>query len=201
LLASHAGSASSMRAVNGVLGDSARIVTVPPGVPQNISVVYSVGSLAAGIVDTLRLLARSVSDGESDTASVGVLVVKPKVEIDKTVAPPGTPPPGTDLTYTVTLSNRGSFSAVSVVHVDSLPPQVGFKLGSVTTSFPGGVSGTVDYSNDAGATWTYVPVSAGCGAPAGYDYSVNDIRLSLINALSKVSPNNSVQLVLVARVK
>src|SRR5438876_3743968 len=29
----------------------------------------------------------------------------------------------------------------------------------------------VAYSNDGGSTWTYVPVSSACSAPAGYDRS------------------------------
>ncbi len=118
----------------------------------------------------------------------------------KAVNPGGTAPPGTDLTYTVTLTNTATENAVNVVHVDSVPAQLGFKLGSVSTSLPGGVTGTVAYSND-GTTWTYVPVSAGCSAPAGYDYCVRAIRLLLGNPLKSVGPNNVVQLVFVAQVK
>jgi hypothetical protein len=63
------------------------------------------------------------------------------------------------------------------------------------------VSATVAYSNNGGSTWAYVPVSAGCSAPAGYDYCVRDIRLSLADPLSNIGPNNTAQLVFVARVK
>jgi hypothetical protein len=63
------------------------------------------------------------------------------------------------------------------------------------------VTGTVAYSNNGGSSWAYVPASAGCSAPAGFDYCVTDIRLSLNNPLSNVGPNNQAQIVFVARVK
>jgi uncharacterized repeat protein (TIGR01451 family) len=165
-------------------------------------VTYSVGNVAAGSIDTLVFKARAVGSAATiDTGKLAVTAVRPSLAVLKSVAPPGTPSPGADLTYTITLTNGGSENAVTVVHVDSLPAQIGFKVGSVGTTLPGGVSGTVAYSNNGGTTWIYVPVSAGCSAPAGYDYCVRDIRLSLGNPLSNVGPNNTAQLVFVARVK
>ena len=38
---------------------------------------------------------------------------------------------------------------------------------------------TVQYSNDNGATWTYVPGSGSCGAPVQYDYCVTHVRWEL----------------------
>jgi len=63
------------------------------------------------------------------------------------------------------------------------------------------VTGTVAYSNNGGSAWAYVPASAACSAPVGFDYCVTDIRLSLNNPLSNVGPNNQAQIVFVARVK
>jgi uncharacterized repeat protein (TIGR01451 family) len=180
--------------------DSAQ-VTLLPGGAVVATVTYSVGDVTAGSIDTLVFLARAaLSPATSDSAKLVVTVIRPSVTVVKAVKPGGTAPPGTDLTYTVTLTNTGTENAVNVVHVDSLAAQIGFKVGSVSTTLPGGVTGTVAYSND-GTTWTYVPVSAGCSAPAGYDYCVRDIRLSLGNPLSHVGPNNIVQLVFVAQVK
>jgi uncharacterized repeat protein (TIGR01451 family) len=119
----------------------------------------------------------------------------------KSVNPTGTLSPGTNLTYTITLTNSGTENAVNVVHVDSLPSQVGFQVGSVSTTLPGGVTGTVAYSSNSGSSWAYVPASTGCSAPAGFDYCVTDIRLSLNNPLSNVGPNNQAQIVFAARVK
>jgi len=179
--------------------DSAR-VTLLPGGTVVATVTYSVGNVTAGSIDTLVFLARAAGSLASDSAKLVVTVIRPSVTVVKAVNPGGTAPPGTDLTYTVTLTNTATENAVNVVHVDSVPAQLGFKLGSVSTSLPGGVTGNIAYSND-GTTWTYVPVSAGCSAPAGYDYCVRAIRLSLGNPLSHVGPNNIVQLVFVAQVK
>ncbi len=182
--------------------DSARMANVVAGTPVVATVTYSVGNVAAGLIDTLVFKARAVGSAATvDTGKLAVTVVRPSLTVVKTAAPPGTPAPGADLTYTITMTNGGTETAVGVVHVDSLPAQVGFKVGSVGTTFPPGVSGTVAYSNNGAATWTYVPASAACSAPAGYDYCVTHIRLSLANPLSNVAPNNAVQLVFVVRVK
>jgi len=69
---------------------------------------------------------------------------------------------------------------------------VDFKVGSITSS-PGttGLVATFEYSNDGGATWTYTPVSAGGGAPAGYDRNVTNVRWRFAGSLSHLAPNNS----------
>ena len=181
--------------------DSAR-VTLPQGGAVVVTVTYSVGNVTAGAIDTLVLTARAVdSPATSDTGKLAVMVIRPSLTVAKTVNPGGTPPPGANLTYTTTLTNTGTENAVDVVHVDSVPAQIGFKVGSVSTTLPGGVTGTVAYSSDGGTSWTYVPASGSCSAPAGYDYCVRAIRLSLDNPLSHVGPNNIVQLVFVAQVK
>lgn len=66
------------------------------------------------------------------------------------------------------------------------------KVGSMLSS-PGttGLVATFEYSNDGGTTWTYVPVSGGGGAPAGYDRNVTNVRWVFTGSLSNVPPNNS----------
>src|SRR5437762_12610717 len=119
------------------------------------------------LIDTLIFKARAVGSAATvDTGKLAVTVVRPSIGVVKSVNPNGTLSPGTNLTYTITLTNSGTENAVSVVHVDSLPSQVGFQVGSVTTALPGGVTGTVAYSNNGGSSWAYVPASAGCSAPA-----------------------------------
>jgi uncharacterized repeat protein (TIGR01451 family) len=177
-------------------------VTLLPGGAVVATVTYSVGDVTAGSIDTLVFLARAALSPEtSDSAKLVVTVIRPSVTVVRSVNPTGTPPPGTDLTYTLTLTNTGTDNAVNVVHVDSVPAQLGFKVGSVSTTLPGGITGIVEYSSDGGTTWTYVPVSAGCSAPAGYDYCVRDIRLSLGRPLRHAGNNKTVQLVFVAQVK
>lgn len=93
--------------------------------------------------------------------------------------------PGQDLTYTlVATTTPGLTDADTIVLTDPVPAEGGFRLGSATFD-PGTTSltSTLLYSDDNGATWTYVPVSGGCGAPAGYDYCVTDVRWDLSGAM------------------
>ena len=64
-----------------------------------------------------------------------------------------------------------------------------------------GVTAAIEYSSDGGVTWTYVPVSAGCNAPAGFDRCVNRIRWRLLTALSSVAPNNQGTLQFISRIR
>jgi uncharacterized repeat protein (TIGR01451 family) len=182
--------------------DSAEVVDVPAGGAALATVTYSVDDGAEGAVDTLVFLALAIgSPATHDTGALVVVRVKPSLTVTKSVSPSGTTVPNTDLTYTTTLTNVGSEKATALVHVDSVPPQLGFQVGSVSTTLPNGMTATIAYSNDDGNTWTYVPVSAGCGAPAGYDYCVKDIRTLLGGALNGNGPNNTVQIVFIAKVK
>jgi uncharacterized repeat protein (TIGR01451 family) len=178
--------------------DSAEIASVPAGGTAVVTVTYSVEGGAEGSIDTLVFRARAIADPAAvDTGKLVVVRVKPSVSVVKSVSPTGTPVPGTDLTYTTTLTNAGSEDAASVVHIDSLPLQLGFKVGSVSTILPNGVTATITYSDNNGATWTYVPVSAGCGAPAGYDHCVRDIRTSL----GSLNGNGVVEILFVGKIK
>jgi len=128
-------------------------------------------------------------------------VVAPNLTVNNAVAPSASPPPGTDLTYTVTVTNNGSGNATSVVVVDTLASTLQFKVGSVVNTLPPGVSVLVAYSSDGGATWTYVPASGACSAPTNYDRCVNRIRWSLQNPLSSSAPNNTGTLQFVAQIR
>jgi uncharacterized repeat protein (TIGR01451 family) len=182
--------------------DSARLTNLLGGNAVTATVTYAVGNVAAGSVDTLVFKARAVgSAGTADTGKLTVTVVRPNMTIAKTVNPTGTQPPGTDLTYSVTITNAGTTSATNVVVVDTLRSTVQFKVGSVSNTLPGGVTVVVDYSNDAGATWTYVPASGACSAPANYDRCVNRVRWRLQNPLLSTSPNNTGTLQFVAQIR
>ncbi len=121
--------------------------------------------------------------GEAGTPSVGLV---------KDVTPSGTQEPGTDLAYTVTFTNSGSTAAQSLVITDPNPSNVDpaqrvfvnidYKLSSASISSPW--TATIEFSNDGGATWTYVPVSGAGGAPSGYDRTVTNIRWSLAGNLA-----------------
>ena len=184
----------------GATADSARITGVPASGVDSAFVWYSVANVAAGTLDSLYLNARSISDtGVSDPGWAFIEVVKPNFTTAKAVSPNGTQLPGTDLTYTVTITNDGSADAAGVVVSDSLAVELDFNVGSVVTSLP--VTATVEYSNDAGGSWTYVPISAGCGAPTNYDRCVTHIRWTLDNDLSYIGPNNTGTVEFVARIQ
>jgi len=85
--------------------------------------------------------------------------------------------------------------------VDTLAAAVQLKVGSVTTTLPGGVTAVVEYSNDSGATWGYVPASGACAAPAGYDRCVSRIRWQLQSPLGYSAPDNTGSLQFVAQIR
>jgi uncharacterized repeat protein (TIGR01451 family) len=195
------GTAVGIVSVNGVAGDTTN-VTIAAGAGQAIAVAYTLGVVASGMPDSLWLRATAAAASTNrDTGFADLTVVRPALQITKGVAPTGVQLPGTDLTYTVGVTNVGGRAAVNAVAVDSLSPAVQFKLGTVVNTLPPGVNVTVSYSNDGGASWIYVPVSLGCGAPAGYDGCVNRIRWTLLNNLSAVAPNNTCMFQYVARIK
>jgi uncharacterized repeat protein (TIGR01451 family) len=92
--------------------------------------------------------------------------------------------PGQDVTYSIVATASGNSNATSIAVVDSIPSETGLRLGSATFN-PGTTSltATVSYSNDGGTTWTYVPASGACGAPAGYDYCVTHVRWALAGVI------------------
>ena len=177
---------TSFTIINNDGGDA--VIGTFAGLPEGSTVVLSGQSLQISYV--------------GGTGNDVVLVVAaPNLTVNNAVAPSASPPPGTDLTYTVTVTNNGTGNATSVVVVDTLAPTVQFKVGSVVNSLPAGVSVVVDYSNDAGATWTYIPASGACSAPANYDRCVNRVRWSLQNPLSSSAPNNTGTLQFVAQIR
>ena len=186
----------------GALPDSARRAALGNGATATVTVNFQVGNVAAGTIDTLFLTGRSVRNpAKTSVAALIVTVIRPAITIGKAVNPSGTQLPGTDLTFTSTVTNVGSASAASLVVVDSIPTFVQFKVSSASATLPAGVTVSIEYSNNGGATWTYVPVSTGCSAPAGFDRCVNRIRWRLLSAFSNVAPNNQGTLVFVARIR
>ncbi len=182
--------------------DSARLTNLLGGSSATATVTYAVAMAASGTKDTLVFKARAVlSPATADTGKLTLTVVRPTMTVAKSVSPGGTQLPGANLTYTVTLSNIGSSNATSVVVVDTLPSAVLFKVGSIVNTLPAGVSVAVDYSNNGGATWTYVPTTGGCGAPAGFDRCVNRVRWRLQNPLSSTAPNNTGTLQFVTQIR
>jgi uncharacterized repeat protein (TIGR01451 family) len=114
--------------------------------------------------------------------------------------PAGVQLPGAELTYSVVVANGGSEQAAGVVIVDSLPADVQFKVGSVASLLPPGVTAVVEYSTD-GSGWGYTPSSTACSAPAGFDGCVSHVRWTFQQPLGAVTPDNSATLEFVARIR
>lgn len=137
---------------------------------------------------------------EDDRASASIgAAAPPNISLTKSVTPSGTQVPGTNITYTVAFANTGGSPATNFVLTDPNPATTlkindytDFKVGSVVNSLgTTGLTVTVAYSNNNGATWTYTPVSGAGGAPAGYDRTVTHLRWTFTGSLSQTAPNNS----------
>jgi uncharacterized repeat protein (TIGR01451 family) len=140
-----------------------------------------------------------------DTNNVDALpasAAAPNITLTASVSPTGTLHPRTDLVYTITFNNGGGGSAFGFVIADPIPANTDFKLGSATTTLgTTGLTATITYSNNGGAAWTYTPLSAGGGAPAGYDRNVTNVRWSFGSTLSQTSPNNTGSVGMTARIR
>ena len=68
----------------------------------------------------------------TDSAILTTNVTAPVILITKTVSPSGDQPPGTELTYTITVSNTGSGNAKDLIITDSVPTDTDYVLNSVT---------------------------------------------------------------------
>jgi hypothetical protein len=195
-------SISGTGVTQGALPDSARRATLSAGSTSTVTVTYSVANVASGTTDTLFLKARSVGNtSQSYTARMELTVTRPVISVTKEVSPNGTQVIGTDLTYTATVVNVGTASAATLALIDSVPGALQYKLSSASTTLPAGVTVLVEYSNNAGSTWTYVPADQACGAPAGFDRCVNRIRWTFTGSLSSTTPDNVALLEFISRLR
>ncbi|MGB8507401.1 MAG: DUF11 domain-containing protein, partial [Pyrinomonadaceae bacterium] len=153
---------------------------------------------------------------EDDQSSVSVGATPPNVTLCKTVLGQPCPPPalaaqqpGTNITYSITFANTGGSAASNFILTDPDPATIlklndntDFKVGSVVNTLgTTGLTVVVAYSNDAGATYLYTPVSGGGGAPVGYDRLVTHVRWSFTGALSQTAPNNTGSVAFTVRIR
>jgi autotransporter-associated beta strand protein len=166
------------------------------------AVTGTFAGLAEGATTTISGQAFRVSYIGGTGNDVVLIRTAPNMVLVHGVVPPGSAAPGTDLTYTSTFTNNGASAAQSLVLTDSVLGNADFQVGSVTNNLgTTGLGVTVAYSNNGGGTWTYVPVSGGGGAPAGYDRNVTHVRWSFTGNLSSTVPNNSGSVSFIARVR
>lgn len=164
-----------------------------------------VATLAGNYTNTTSVL--TTDTGTTAVASANLsLSASPALSLTKTCTNPAncqtaTQQPGTDLTWSIVVTNTGGASAQNTIVTDKIPTNTDFKLGSALFSGPSGSSAIIEYSSDSGATWTYVPVSAGGGAAAGYDRSVTNLRWKVSPAISNTSPNNTATLTFQSKIR
>ncbi len=96
--------------------------------------------------------------------------------------------PGAQVGYNTSLTNNGGSDADNVVVIDPIPASTGFVVGSHAV-LPGG---TMEYSNDNGATWTYVPLDTGDGT----DPNVTDMRILFPSIISSGTAQSTYQVVI-----
>ncbi|OGR13333.1 MAG: hypothetical protein A3K53_09505 [Deltaproteobacteria bacterium RIFOXYB2_FULL_66_7] len=119
--------------------------------------LLAVGTVTAGTadqtVDTLRVTMQSSNDtAVVYTRSVNTTVTAPTLSITKSINPVGSQPPGTELTYTATVTNTGTGAATAVTISDVIPTYTTYKPGSIYTgSTVGGLVARSDADDGDGA--------------------------------------------------
>jgi uncharacterized repeat protein (TIGR01451 family) len=144
-------------------------VTLAVGASENITARLTVPAGATvGTVETGTLTATGQVTLSTDDATDVTVIVAGNLQLTKSVNPVGNQLPGTDLAYTVDYLNIGADDLTAVIIYDALPSWTWFQVGSATTGTPPVTITlvTVEYSDDNGASWVYVPASGAGGAPA-----------------------------------
>jgi uncharacterized repeat protein (TIGR01451 family) len=173
-----------------------------------VTLTVTVGSSAVPSVTNSASVSSTTFDQTASNNSSSITTNVTRVDLQKSVS--GSPIPGTDLTYTVTFTNKGgasvNFSSLSDPNPLSglkINTNMYFKVGSVSSNLTttGLTLSSVKYSNDGGTTWTYTPASGAGGAPAGYDGNVTNVQWNFTGSLSQTAPNNTGSVSFVARIK
>jgi uncharacterized repeat protein (TIGR01451 family) len=189
-------------AVSGQIVTATYASTIPAGSAIQLQIQVRMGAAAIGTV-TNRAWVQTGGEpntGNNVATHVGTAVGQPRLSLTKTAAPDSSGTFGAFLTYTIRFFNSGSASALSAVVTDSIPPLLEFVVGSARSELPPEVNAALEYSSD-GTTWGYLPVSGGCGAPAGLDGCVTHIRWRLLDPFRHEDPGNAGTAYLSARIR
>lgn len=142
-------------------------------------------STQGGTSHTVALTATSSGDpAVADQVAAVTISTSPLLSLAKNVDL-ASAAPGQDVTYTIVASTAsGLGEATALVVVDTVPDEVGLQVGSVSFD-PGttGLTAAIQFSNDNGVSWSYVPAAGGCGAPLPYDYCVTHVRWELTGTM------------------
>lgn len=167
--------------------DSAQ-VTLPARTAVTYLLWYTVPAGDTGQVATRLRAQHATQASYADSGWAEVRRAYPTIVMTKAVTASGAIVPGVDLTYTIRFRNGGDNDAANVVLTEEFPAQASFRLGAPTAMLPPGLTAVLSYSSDGGATWSYVPVSAGCGAAAGFDACVNRLRWTIGGTMTPTTP-------------
>ncbi|MFZ1036436.1 MAG: hypothetical protein WAN57_04455 [Smithella sp.] len=160
---------------------------------------YTVPSGAALGNWSISVTATEGTEGTiTNTGYASMMVAVPALTVLKS-ANKASVVPGNIITYTETITNTGAGITTGVVVTDSLSPYVQWGLNSYGTGVAfqfvdgspasGLTLGTSVYSNNSGSTWVYTPVSAGGGAPAGYDGNVTNWSIPMNGTMNANGAN------------
>ena len=155
---------------------------------------YTLPVIGASGAWTARVTANEGTEGTISDLGVGTITVtSPSLSVLKS-ASTATANPGTVITYTIQVFNTGDGNAINVVVDDDVSPFTAFSLDAygpgVAFQFVEGAPasgltlGVPVYSNDNGATYTYIPVSGGGGAPAGFDNNVTNWQVLMSGSMN-----------------
>jgi len=105
--------------------------------PNEVRKYLAIGTVpvgtADGTVDVTTLTAISKADPSvTDSITLTTTIQAPSVTVTKTVSPTGDQPPGTELTYTIVVTNTGTGNATNVFVTDSVPTTLTYLTNSVT---------------------------------------------------------------------
>lgn len=176
---------------------------------KTFTVPVTSGAFAAAQVTGSYAGSLTVTDSASNTSAAATLnntinVARANLQIVKEVSVDGSTytgntslPPNRELWYRITVTNLSTTKTVNTVSLqDVLSPYTAFKLASFTftpntsgLTYP--ASATTVYYDQANTVYT--PVSAGGGAPAGYDAIVSSFNIAFTG--QTMVANTSCQLV------
>lgn len=182
-----------------------------PSIPANTTYTLTI-NVKGGVVpvtmtatNTASLTASDQVDENSsnDSASVDVSIQPVPVLTMVKAASSATADPGSNIGYTIVVTNTGGTSAYNVVVKDTLSPFSMLGIDTYGSSIPfqltegtpasGITLGTISYSNNNGATYSYVPVSGGGGAPTGYDANVTNFQIQMSGTMNPSGSNFTLQ--------
>ncbi len=143
------------------------VATIPAGTSD--------GTVDSTVVTGTSSVEPADEDG-SDIENLTTTVTAPVLALTKTVSPNGPQPPGTELIYTVTVTNNGTGVATTVVITDIVPTYTTYKAGSLKS---GSTLATIIVKTDAAD-----------GDGAYYDPGSNAVIIPDGNTLS-LGPNGT----------